>query len=187
MIKPNRDQAMAIGALSLLVVIGVLAVGWSVLSRSEAAQELNDNRDTLARFEARRAAGADGNRLGPALAPPAAFVGASTQGLAGAQLQAYFATVVGDQHATLISSGAEPTGREDAPDVIRVQATLDISIRALQAMLYQLEAGTPYVFVDALTVAATTSAGPRVNQGASQDPILRVTLRLRALWRRDAA
>lgn len=184
MIRLNREQSIAIGALSLLALICVLALGWSVLSRSDAAQELSDNREILARFESRRAPGADtGGRSGPTLAPAAAFVKASTQGLAGAQLQAYFAALVGDQHATLISSGAEPASREDAPDVIRIQATLDITMRGLQAMLYQLESGTPFVFVDALTVTASTPSGQRGNQ----DPVLRVTLRLRALWRREVA
>jgi general secretion pathway protein M len=183
-IKLTRDQAMAIAGLSLLALVCVLALGWSVLARSDAAQELNDNQEMLARFEARRAHGAAaGARSGPALAPAAAFVKASTQGLAGAQLQAYFAALVGDQHATLISSGAEPTSREDAADVIRIQATLDITMRALQTVLYQLESSTPYVFVDALTVAASTPTG----QGGNQDPVLRVTLRLRALWRREVA
>jgi len=183
-IKLNRDQAMAIGALSLLVLTCVLVVGWSVQFRSDAAQKLNDNQEMLASFEARRAHGADaGGRSGLALAPVSAFVNAPTQGLAGAQLQAYFATVVSDQRATLISSGAEPTSREDAPDVIRIQATLDITMRALQAMLYRLESSTPYVFVDALTVAASTPTGQRGNQ----DPVLRVALRLRALWRREMA
>jgi general secretion pathway protein M len=183
-IKLNRDQAMAVGALSVLVLTCVLVVGWSVQIRSDAAQELNDNREMLASFEARRAHGTDaGGRSGPALAPVAAFVNAPTQGLAGAQLQAYFATVVSDQHATLISSGAEPTSREDAPDVIRIQATLDITMRGLQAVLYQLESSTPYVFVDSLTVATSTPTGQRGNQ----DPVLRVALRLRALWRREMA
>ena len=61
--------------------------------------------------------------------------------------------------------------------------TLDITMRGLQAMLYQLESSTPYVFVDALTVATSTPTGQRGNQ----DPVLRVALRLRALWRREMA
>jgi len=143
-IKLNRDQAMAIGALSVLALICVLAVGWSLLARSDAAQELGDNRDLLARLEARRASGANSSgRSGPARAPTAAFVNASTQGQAAAQLQAYFATAVGDQHATLISAGVEPTSREDGPDSIRIQATLDIPCRRCRPCCISSKAALP--------------------------------------------
>jgi len=92
-------------------------------------------------------------------------------------------TVAAGLRATVISSGAEPSKREDQPDTIRLQATLDLNAKALQALLYQLESGTPYVFVDALAVQLPGVGGQR----ASEDPLLRVTLGLRAVWRRGAA
>jgi hypothetical protein len=62
-----------------------------------------------------------------------------------------------------------------------LQATLDADLQALQALLYQLESGTPYVFVDSLNIQI-----PGTNaQRAVEDPLLRVTLGLRAVWRRE--
>ena len=66
---------------------------------------------------------------------------------------------------------------------IRVQATLDVGQKSLQELLYQLESQTPYVFVDLLAVQPPSTAGQR----AAQDPTLRLTLSLRALWRRGSA
>ena len=115
-----------------------------------------------------------------AVAPPAAFLDASTQGLASAQLQSYLAQLADDQRASLASSGREAGKRDDAPDTIRLQATLDMNLKALRAFLYHLESGTPYLFVDALTVQPAGAMAGR----AVEDPLLRTTLSSRAFWRR---
>ena len=70
--------------------------------------------------------------------------------------------------------------REDSPDSVRIQVTLDIPQTALQGLLYTLESRTPYVFVDSLTLQPST-------QRAGPDPMLRLTLSLHALWRRESA
>ena len=91
--------------------------------------------------------------------------------------------MAGDQNASLVSSGGETAKRDDAPDTVRVQATLDMKLQSLRAMLYQLESGTPYVFVDALVVQPVNSTAG----GVVEDPLLRATLSLRELWRRGAS
>ena len=58
-----------------------------------------------------------------------------------------------------------------------------MNLKALRAFLYQLESGTPYVFVDALTVQPAGAVAGR----AVEDPLLRTTLSLRAFWRRGAS
>ena len=67
------------------------------------------------------------------------------------------------------------------PNSIRIQATLELGQKALQGLLYQLESGTPYVFVDLMTLQPASTAG------TAEDPALRLTLNLRALWQRGAA
>jgi general secretion pathway protein M len=73
----------------------------------------------------------------------------------------------------------EPAARDDAADAIRVQATLELNLKSLQAMLYRLESGVPYVFVE--TFALQPSSATQVG---ANDPNLRVTIGVRALWRR---
>jgi general secretion pathway protein M len=180
-VKIDREQAISIAALALLLLGCLGAMDVSVRARSEAVQELTERREALSRLEAKLRT--KGTSSTPVAAPPAAFLDAPTQGLAGAQLQAYLARVAGAQQASLISSGLDPAKREDPPDTIRLQATLDLSARSLQAMLYQLESGTPYVLVEALTVQPAGAATGR----PIEDPLLRATLGLRAFWRRGAA
>jgi hypothetical protein len=74
--------------------------------------------------------------------------------------------------------------REDPTDTIHPQATtLDAGSNGVQAMLYQLESGTPYLIVEALAVQ---SAGATTGRPI-EDPLLRCALSLRAFWRRGNA
>ncbi|HJW79697.1 MAG TPA: type II secretion system protein GspM, partial [Beijerinckiaceae bacterium] len=160
----------------------LLAAGYSLSLRADAADELAERRELLARL-ARAPAGA--GATGPARiveAPAAAFIDAPTHGQAGAQLQSYFARLATEQNATVAMSGVEAATRE-APDDVLVQATLEISLDALQALLYQLETGTPYLTVGSLSVRPASPAAQR----STPDGPLRVSLTLRGQWRRAGA
>lgn len=177
----SREQSIAVAAVVLLLAACGAGLALGLQARSDAGHELAERQEVLARLEARLPSGGSA-RPGAAasVAPPAAFLEAPTEGLAGAQLQAYLSQVALNQRAVVISSGVQATAREDASETIRVQATLDIPLKSLQAMLYQLESGTPYVFVEGLNIQPPSSAA----QHGAQDPVLRVTLKLRSVWRR---
>jgi hypothetical protein len=182
MIKPDREVLLSLGALGALFVVCVSVLGFSLQARFEAGQELDARSKVLSQLEARVRA-RDAHPKSRAVAPATAFLTAPTQGLAGAQFEAYLQQMAAAQHATIISSGLDPTRHEDRPDSIRLQATLDMNLEALQRMLHQLESGTPYVFVDSLSVQIPGTGAQR----AAEDPLLRVTLGLRAIWQRDKA
>jgi len=189
LVKLDREQALSVGALVALVIACLLAVELSFQARSGAVESLAERRALVARLEARIKARAEaGDRNGSA--PPAAFVDAPTQGLAAAQLQGYLAQTAEDHRAVLISSGVENAKREDSPDTIRLQATLDASLNELQALLFRLESGTPYVFVESLTMQPAATVAPSgqpssaVAAAGAPASLLRVTLSLRAMWRR---
>ena len=175
----DREQLVSVAALALLLLVCVCTLGLLLQSRFDAERELAERRDLLSRLETR--VQAEGVRP-IAAAPSAAFLDAPTPGLASAQLQAYLAQLAEKQRAVLMSSGGEATKREDAPDTIRLQATLEMSIEALRALLYQLESGTPYVFVEMLAVQPVSAAAGRT----AENPLLRATVSLRALWRKGA-
>jgi hypothetical protein len=155
-------------------------MGLSLQVRSDAYYELAERREALSHLQARARSGTEAHAGMKSVAPAAAFLDGPTAGLAAAQLQAYLSQVAASERATLISYGVETTRHEDSPDSIRAQATLDVGQISLQRLLYQLESQTPYVFVDAMALQPPSTA----QQGAAQHPILRLTLSLRALWRR---
>jgi general secretion pathway protein M len=178
----NREQLISIGALGLAFLVCAFIVIMSLQARLDASRELAERRDALSHLEARARSAPDARaKTTPTAAPAAAFLDAPTAGLAAAQLQAYLSQVANGQRANLISYGIEPVRREDPPDSIRVAATLDVvDQNSLQGLVYQLESRTPYVFVDSLTAQPVSTSGQR----AAENPTLRLTLSLRALWRR---
>src|SRR3954471_2469235 len=91
----DREQALALGALALILVICGCLVQYAMQTRADAAQQLGDRRETVARLEARARADGPGRTI--TTAPASAFLDASTQGLAGAQLHAYLTQTAGAQ------------------------------------------------------------------------------------------
>ncbi len=183
MSKRNREVFVSVGLLCVLLAVCASAVGFSLRERFAAAHELKMRSELLSRFETSAADSKSAQSKSKEIAPAEAFLSAPTPGLAGAQLQSYLQQVANSQHATLISSGIESTRHEDQPDSIRVQVTFDANLQALQTILYRLESGTPYTFVDSLIVQLPGGGSQRT----VEDPLLRITLGLRALWRRENA
>ncbi len=180
-IKLDREQSLALAALALLVTICVTSLSLAFGALGAATAETAERREMLAALEAAHRRGdRPGSRALEAAAPEAAFLAAPTTGLASAQLQAYVTRLVASLHANLVSSGAELAPRADMADTIRLQATFDMALPGLQQLLYELETGTPYVFVEMLSIQP--QSGPQ--QSPPNQPILHVTLNLRALWRR---
>jgi general secretion pathway protein M len=177
----NREQTISLAAFALLLVVCAALVQYAMQTRADAARELTERQEMVAQLEARARANGPGRSVGAA--PATAFLDAPTQGLAGAQLQAYLAQTASAQQAGIVSSGLEPTKREDTPDTIRLQATIEAGLVPLQAILYGLESGTPYVFVEALTIQPAATAAGR----PPEDPLLRATLSVRAFWRRSGS
>jgi len=177
----TREQLIALGAVLCLMMGCVLLVGYSLTRQAGAAEELAERRAVLTRLVRASASGGGSGSAKAVEAPAAAFIDAPTQGQAGAQLQSHFARLAREQNATVASSGVEaPT--QEAPDAIRVQATLEISLNALQKLLYEIETGTPYLTVDSLAIQPSSVSVGQESPQAS----LRVTLTLRGLWRRGA-
>ena len=177
MLRLDREQAISVAVLAVLLLACLFTAGLSVQMHWDASGELAEHRELLSRLETRMRA--EGGRSH--VAPPTAFLDAPTPGIASAKLQAYLTQLAELQHAGLISSGGEMAKRDEAPDTIRIQATLEMNTKALRAILYQLESGTPYVFVDALTLQPASSTA-----GRGEDPLLRATMSLRSFWRRAA-
>jgi hypothetical protein len=178
--KLNREQATSVAALVLLLVLCVYVVGVLLQARSDAVREVLERREMISRLETK--VRTISNRP-TVTAPPAAFLDAATQGLAGAQLQSYLTQLASAQNATLVSAGEDAAKHDDARDTIRLQVTLDMNLKTLRAVLYRLESGTPYVFVDALTIQPVSAGAGRV----VEDPLLRTTLSLRAFWQRGSS
>jgi general secretion pathway protein M len=176
----DRQEVAAVAALGLLLIACAGSIAVTLAIRADAAAELSERQTILDRLEARAHPLGKADQQGKVAAAPAqAFLDAATPGLAAADLEAHVARLA-DRNAALVSFGTQASAGQEAAGVVRIEASLDISLNALQGLLYQLESGTPYVFVDSLTVRAATT----VAAAAAENQALRVTLTLHALWRR---
>ncbi|QPF87808.1 hypothetical protein IC762_16590 [Bradyrhizobium genosp. L] len=178
----DRDQGLAVGAFCALLLVCVIAIAGALQARSSAVAHLAEQHDELAALQARSHPAANrGAQAQNRAAPATAFLDAPTSGLAAAQFQTYLSDLATGQHAVVVSSGA-PADRDDKSDAIKLQISLNATLPALQALLYRLESGAPYVFVDALLMQMGGS-GDR----AAADPVLKVNLTVHAFWRRKTA
>src|SRR5262249_30696666 len=115
----SREQLAAIGALGLLLLVCAIVTITTLQGWVDAAQTLSEQRDQLASLQARAGGVASHSRAQINVAPPPAFLDATTSGLATAQFQAYLSQMIADQRAMLVSSGIQPAERDDKNDAIR--------------------------------------------------------------------
>jgi len=145
----DREQVFPSTVLVLLLLVSASVVGVLFQTRADAVQEVPN----VVRCSRASKPSCEQTASRPtAAAPPTAFLDASTPGLASAQLQSYLAQLAGDQRASLVSSGEKLPSATTHLIRSGFRLRLDMNLQALCAVLYQLESGTPYVFVDALAV-----------------------------------
>jgi general secretion pathway protein M len=181
----NREKYTALGALAVLFLISIAAPTLALISWSQAERELSDDKDLVDRLAAAKRYVGDQTQTPARLAeaPPEAFLKAQTSGLAIAQLEAYFSDIAQESHASVISASAQPVEQSDGADIVRIQVNIDVDYEALQPLLYKLEAGAPYVFVDTLKLRP---ANLSLNKNATRSSPMKATLGLKAIWRSEA-
>jgi general secretion pathway protein M len=180
----SRERLFAIAGLLAALFACIAAPTLALKARAEAAQELSDATEALSRLEAAQRRSGD-KTAGPRRlekAPGAAFLSAQTPGLAAAQLETYVADLALASHANLISSTVQPSDQAGSTDMIRIQANLDIDYEALQILLFKLETGAPYAFVDSLKLRLADAA----RHGAANKTTMNAVLSVKAIWRRSA-
>jgi general secretion pathway protein M len=176
-----RPRLFALSALIGLLAVCLGAPCLVLMQRSEALQARADAEDVLNRLikAHQRERERTDRQAPPAEAPSAAFLDAQTSGLALAQFEAYLSKIARSDRAGVASLNVQPTDRGDPPDVIRVEANIDIDYQQLQPLLYGLEAGAPYVFVESLALRPSKTQ-PHPDSRAVP---MRAILDLKALWR----
>jgi general secretion pathway protein M len=146
--------AAAIGYVAVVVVFVVMTLTslTDVLDRRAAVAEAAD---TLAQLEGRlpKRGGADPSGItgSPVLEGPTVTV-------AGAALLQWVAEAIVKVGGNILSSQVELQGPQIKDGFISVTANCDVEQPALQQLLYNLESGVPFLFVDQLVVQMPTAA-----------------------------
>jgi general secretion pathway protein M len=177
----SRPQSLAL-AVHAAGLIAALAVTWLAFADIAAGrQTLRLARETLAQLNARAmAVGGPASGATDGLKDP--FLGGDTVTVAGANLQERVVAAIRRAGGAVTSSQVDLSDPKATPQRIALSAASELEQSALQGLLYDLEAGAPYLYLDQISVQSA-----RENFGAAAGTAdatrLRISLSVSAYWR----
>jgi len=138
--------------LYLVTIGGLLAIaGIAVASVLDHQRALAQTSDLLDQLQGRKARGSGTSPLA-AEHPGTPFLEGPTVTVAGATLLQRVAAAVGNVGGTIQSSQVDVTGTQAKDGFVGLVVSCEMEQPALQKLLYDLEVGMPYLFVDQLDV-----------------------------------
>jgi general secretion pathway protein M len=147
------------------ITIGLCVITW--LALAGLANNYADYvaaADLLDRLEGRKPSkGSDGHASGM---PGSPFLEGSTVNVAGAALQERVVTAVQAAGGNVLSSQLDLQGSETKQGYVTLSASCEIGENALQQLIYDLESGMPFLFIDQLVVQV-----PQTNAGVGGDSV----------------
>ena len=164
-------------ALYVAVAGGLVAVaGFAVADILDHQRALAQTSDLLDQLQGRKARGGASSAAGEPQGTP--FLEGPTVTVAGATLLQRVAAAVGNVGGTIQSSQVDVLGTQAKDGFVGLVVSCEMEQPSLQKVLYDLEAGMPFLFVDQLDVQVpqTTSAS---EQGSGR---IRVVLGVSGQW-----
>jgi general secretion pathway protein M len=159
---PIRNLFTRARALPLLgyagVIVGMAIIAW--LALASLAGDYADYAaaaDLLDRLEGRKpATGPSGLASGMSGSP---FLEGPTVEVAGAELQQRVVAAVREAGGNVQSSQVDLQGPQAKQGYVSLSANCEVAQGALQPLLYDLESGMPFLFIDQLVVQMPQSGG----------------------------
>jgi general secretion pathway protein M len=144
-----HGAAMGYVGLVLIFVIMTLSSIMDVFDHREAVAEAAE---TLSRLEGRAPSGASGGDTTGATGSP--LLEGPTVTVAGATLLQRVAGAITKVGGNIVSSQVDLQGPQIKDGFINVTANCEVEQPALQQLLYNIESGMPFLFIDQLVVQA---------------------------------
>jgi general secretion pathway protein M len=169
---PMPAAALYLGVMVLLMFVIVSSLTDTLSKRADVAASTA----MLEQFEGRRPAAVRGQApgTGPSGSP---FLEGATVTVAGAALLQRVTAAVTKLGGNVLSSQVDLQGTQSKTGFLTIIASCDIDQPSLQQLLYDVEAGMPFLFVDQLVVQAPASFA------GSGDGKLRILLAVSGQWR----
>ena len=147
----TRSPLIAV-VLYAVVIGGLLAIaGIAVANILDHQRALAQTSDLLDQLQGRRARGAGTSPLA-AEHPGTPFLEGPTVTVAGATLLQRVAAAVSSVGGTIQSSQVDVSGTQAKDGFVGLVVSCEMEQPALQKVLYDIEAGMPYLFIDQLDV-----------------------------------
>ena len=166
--------AAGFAAVVLLLLYTTLSSLSDVLSQRS---EVMASQTMLDQFEGRRPAAVHGEAGGVPAPSGSPFLEGATVTVAGAALLQRVTAAVAKLNGSVLSSQVDLQGTEAKAGFLSVIASCEIDQPGLQQLLYDVEAGMPFLFIDQLVVQAPTSIS------STGEGKLRVLLTVSGQWK----
>jgi len=161
MAKLTRTSLIPLLAVAsyVAVVIVLIALAWSGVSDIlERRQAIAASADLLAQLEGRKARAARADTTETHIPTGSPFLEGQTLTVAGAALLQRVADAVTKVGGNVLSSQVDVQGVQAKDGYVSVLASCELDYTALQKLLYDLEAGMPFLFIEQV-VAQTPQSG----------------------------
>ncbi len=156
------------------VLVLLLTCGFALSDIGRQYQELGAAREVLSSFEA-RTTNSEANRAAISQPPGVPFLDGPTVTVASASLLQRMTSAITRVGGTVVSSEIDNHYEQSKDGYVRISATCNLEQNALQQLLYDIESGMPFLFIDQLSAQAEL-------QG-KKDGQMRVSLGVTGLWR----
>jgi general secretion pathway protein M len=170
--KPLPAAAAYLGVMAVLMIVIVSSVS-DVLGRRATVAAAAAMLDQLQGRKTRQFGGQGGDVSAPSGSP---FLEGATVTVAGAALLERVTTAIARLGGNVQSSQIDLQGNQSKSGFITMIASCDIDQPNLQRLLYDIEAGMPFLFVDQLVVQTPLSSA------SSGEGKLRILLSVSGQW-----
>lgn len=185
-LSPRLSRALA---LTLLAVLAWLVYSWLIQPVLDDYSEARAAAARLAPALARAARGegdlgalaAELARLKQNRPTTAGFLGSANESLAAAELQGRLNSSVAAARGELRSAQILPAREEGTFRRVTIRGQIAVTIAQLQRILYDLEAGSPFLFLDNVDIRTPQAAARGHAEG---EPLLEVRFDLYGYMRR---
>ena len=175
---PATARRQALSALSFVAALAALlgASAWMLSGLFASSDALDAALGQLAQLEGRQPRGKTPAGDGAA-ANGSPFLEGQTITVAGAALQQRVNASVAAAGGSVLSTQIELEGPQAKDGFVTLTANVEVGQQALQTLLYDLEAGMPYLFVDTIGIQSPQASG---ESGTAR---MRVVLGVTGQWR----
>jgi general secretion pathway protein M len=153
----TTSPVVAAAVYAALVIMLLTMTASSVVDIFSQRASVAASADMLAQLEGRKAPAAGGPSGDAGMPTGSAFLEGATVTVAGAALLQRVAAAVTKFGGNVVSSQLDVQGTQAKAGFVSMVANCELDQASLQPLLYDLEAGMPFLFIDQLDIQVSTA------------------------------
>jgi general secretion pathway protein M len=172
----TRYPAVAVACYVALLLAFVLVTWSAVADLYDRYVSLGAATDMLSRIEGRKLSAGPADALGAGAPAGSPFLEGRTIALAGAGLEQRVTGAITKAGGSVLSTQVDLNSAQTKKGVISLIVSCQVKQPGMQQVLYDLEAGMPFLFIDQLEVQAPQATG-------EDGGVMRILMTVSGQWR----